>query len=299
MSVLTGRSASLTYPACNCALAQRAYNSLHGVRRGLFVFGLAPYGWGERVMKKFLVPSIVLSGFVVSSAMAADLPVRKAPSVAPAPVVYDWSGLYIGGHVGWGFAETDITDRTVLGASLAIPTQSFNGDGFLGGAQAGWNYQVGNFVLGAEVDYSFADIKGEVTTSIAATNAVVSRSSDVMWIATSTARLGYTWDRVMVYSKLGAAFAQFDYNNNISVGGASVFSGTASETRVGFTVGTGIEWALAGGWSAKAEYNYMDFGRRTVDFGVDAAGNPVNLDVDQRISTVKAGVNYRFAPLRY
>jgi outer membrane immunogenic protein len=250
-------------------------------------------------MKKFLVPSIVLSGFVVSSAMAADLPVRKAPSVAPAPVVYDWSGLYIGGHVGWGFAETDITDRTVLGTSLAIPTQSFNGDGFLGGVQAGWNYQVGNFVLGAEVDYSFADIKGDVTTSIAATNAVVSRSSDVMWIATSTARLGYTWDRVMIYSKLGAAFAQFDYNNNISVGGASVFSGTASETRVGFTVGTGIEWALAGGWTAKAEYNYMDFGRRTVDFGVDAAGNPVNLDVDQRISTVKAGVNYRFAPLRY
>jgi outer membrane immunogenic protein len=248
-------------------------------------------------MKKFLVPSIVLSAFVVSSAMAADLPIRKAPSVAPAPVVYNWSGLYIGGHIGYGYAETDITDRTVLGVQNLIPTQSFNSDGFLGGVQAGWNYQVGNFVLGAEADYSFADIKGDVTTTIGATD--VSRSSNVMWIATSTARLGYTWDRVMIYSKLGAAFAQFDYNNNISVGGASIFSASASETRVGFTVGTGIEWALAGGWSAKAEYNYMDFGRRTVDFGVDAAGNPVNLDVDQRISTVKAGVNYRFAPLRY
>jgi outer membrane immunogenic protein len=246
-------------------------------------------------MKKFLVPSIVLSAFVVGSAMAADLPIRKAPSLPPAPVVYDWSGIYIGGHVGWGFGETDITDRTVLGLNNLIPTQSFNSDGFLGGVQAGWNYQVGNFVLGAEADYSFADIKGDVTTTIGATD--VSRSSNVMWIATSTARLGYAWDRVMIYSKLGAAFAQFDYNNNISVGGASIFSTSASETRVGFTVGTGIEWAFAGGWSAKAEYNYMDFGRRTVDFGVDAAGNPVNLDVDQRISVVKAGVNYRFAPL--
>jgi outer membrane immunogenic protein len=247
-------------------------------------------------MKQFVVSSIVLSTFAVSSAIAADLP-RRPPQVAPPPVVvFDWSGLYIGGHIGYGYGETDITDRTVLGTSLLIPTQSFNSEGFLGGAQAGWNYQVGRFVLGAEADYSYADIKGDVTTTIAATD--VSRSSNVTWIATATARLGYAWDRVMVYSKLGAAFAQFDYDNNISQGGVSTFSATASETRVGFTVGTGIEWAFAGGWSAKAEYNYMDFGRRTVDFGAAADGTPVNLDVDQRIQVIKAGVNYRFGPMR-
>jgi outer membrane immunogenic protein len=249
-------------------------------------------------MKQFVVSSIVLSTFAVSSAIAADLPRRPPPTVAPPPVVvFDWSGIYIGGHIGYGYGETDITDRTVLGLNNLIPTQSFNSEGFLGGAQVGWNYQTGRFVLGAEADYSYADIKGDVTTTIAATD--VSRSSTTTWIATATARLGYAWDGVMVYSKLGAAFAQFDYDNNVLVGGVSNVSATASETRVGFTVGTGIEWAIAGGWSAKAEYNYMDFGRRTVDFGADAAGNPVNLDIDQRIQVIKAGVNYRFGPMRY
>ncbi len=116
-------------------------------------------------------------------------------------------------------------------------------------------------------------------------------SSNTPWIATATTRLGYTWDRFLVYGKVGAAFAQFDYNiNNL----------TASETRVGFTVGTGLEWAVAGNWSAKAEYNYLDFGRSSVNFD----GTAVSLDIDQRISVIKAGINYRFGvppgvPIRY
>lgn len=250
-------------------------------------------------MKKFLVPSIVLSTFAVSSAIAADLPraPQKAP-VAPPVIVYDWSGLYIGGHIGYGYAEADVTDRTILGGVTNLTsTQRIESEGFLGGVQAGWNYQIGRFVLGGEVDYSFADIKGDATATIAGVD--VSRSSDVAWIATSTARFGYAWDRVMVYSKLGAAFAQFDYTNSLVQGGVSVLNATASETRVGFTVGTGIEWMIAGGWSAKAEYNYMDFGRKSVDFGAAADGTPINVDIDQRIQVIKAGVNYRFGPMRY
>jgi outer membrane immunogenic protein len=249
-------------------------------------------------MKKFLVPSIVLSAFVVSSAMAADLPIRKAPP-APPPVVagFDWSGFYIGGHFGYGWGETDITDRTLLGSALLIPTQKLDSDGFLGGVQAGWNYQFGRFVLGTEVDFSWADVQGSLTSTIIDTNASVDRSSTATWIATATTRLGYAWDRVMVYSKLGAAWAQFDYDNNIfSIAGVPIYSSTASETRSGWTVGTGVEWAFAAGWSAKAEYNYMDFGRRTVDFA-SFQGTPVNLDVDQRISVIKAGVNYRFGAI--
>jgi outer membrane immunogenic protein len=248
-------------------------------------------------MKKFLVPGIVLSAFVVSSAMAADLPIRKAPPPPPVVAGFDWSGFYIGGHVGYGWGETDITDRTLLGSALLIPTQKFDSDGFLGGGQAGWNYQFGRFVLGTEVDFSFSDVQGNLTTTIIDTNASVDRSSKATWIATATTRLGYAWDRVMVYSKLGAAWAQFDYDNNISsIAGVPVYSSTASETRSGWTVGTGIEWAFAGAWSAKAEYNYMDFGRRTVDFA-SFQGTPVNLDVDQRISVIKAGVNYRFGAI--
>jgi outer membrane immunogenic protein len=220
------------------------------------------------MMKQFLVPSIVLSAFVVSSAMAADLPIRKGePAPPPAAAIFDWSGIYVGGHIGYGYADADI-------AGLAQPLR-LESEGFLGGAQGGWNYQTGRFVLGAELDFSFADINSNNS------NVTGNVSSSTPWLATATTRLGYTWDRFLVYGKVGAAFAQFDYNvNNL----------TASETLVGFTVGTGLEWAVSGNWSAKAEYNYLDFGRSAVNFD----NSNVSLDIDQRISVIKAGVNYRF-----
>jgi outer membrane immunogenic protein len=112
-------------------------------------------------------------------------------------------------------------------------------------------------------------------------------------MGTATTRLGYAWDRVLVYSKLGAAWAHYDYNDNLTLGGVSVYNSSASETRSGWTVGTGIEWAFLDNWSAKVEYDYIDFGRRTVDFA-SVGPIPVNLDVDQRISQVKVGLNYRF-----
>jgi outer membrane immunogenic protein len=233
------------------------------------------------MMKQFLVPSIVLSAFVVSSAMAADLPIRKGPAPPPAAAFFDWSGIYIGGHIGYGYAEADI-------AGLGTQVLRLESEGFLGGAQGGWNYQMGRFVLGAELDFSFADINSNNSN---VTNTLGNVSSNTPWIATATTRLGYTWDRFLVYGKVGAAFAQFDYNiDNL----------TASETRVGFTVGTGLEWAVSGNWSAKAEYNYLDFGRSSVNFD----GSTVSLDIDQRISVIKAGVNYRFGvppgvPIRY
>jgi outer membrane immunogenic protein len=149
-------------------------------------------------------------------------------------------------------------------------------------------------VLGTEVDFSWADVKGDQTSALLGGFASVSRTSKATWMGTATTRLGYAWDRVLVYSKIGAAWAHFDYNDNLSILGTSVYNSGASETRSGWTVGTGIEWAFLGNWSVKAEYDYIDFGRRTVDFAPVGGFIPVNLDVDQRISQVKVGLNYRF-----
>jgi outer membrane immunogenic protein len=226
---------------------------------------------GERMMRQFVVSTVVLSAFAASSAFAADLPIRNAPPVVKAPspmvAVVNWSGFYVGGHIGYGWAETEITDF-----ALQTATQKFNSEGFLGGVQAGWNDQFGRAVLGVELDFSFADIKGDRTAT--------SASSNTTWIATATTRLGYTWDCFMIYGKLGTAWAQFDYDN-ISQGGSS-------ETRTGWTIGAGIEWTLAGPWTAKAEYNYIDL------FAPLGGGVSSNLDIDQRISVVKVGLNYRF-----
>jgi outer membrane immunogenic protein len=244
-------------------------------------------------MKKSFVAGCVLSAFIGSSAMAADLAARPVYKAAPpAPLAFDWSGLYVGGHIGYGWGQTDVADHTLFG-NFFIPTQKFDTKGFLGGVQGGWNYQFGHFVLGSEVDFSWANVKGDETTSFGGV-ASITRSSKAKWMGTATTRLGYAWDRVLVYSKLGAAWAHFDYNDDFSISGiGSIYNSSASETRAGWTVGTGIEWAFLGNWSAKVEYDYIDFGRRTVDFA-SVGPIPVNLDVDQRISQVKVGLNYRF-----
>jgi outer membrane immunogenic protein len=246
-------------------------------------------------MKKILMATVAFSALVAAPAMAADLarPIYKA--APPVEVGYDWSGLYFGGHVGYGWGNTDITDHSFFGNNFFIPTQKFDTtNGFLGGVQGGWNYQFGHFVLGTEVDFSWADVKGDQTSALLGGFASVSRTSKATWMGTATTRLGYAWDRVLVYSKIGAAWAHFDYNDNLSILGTSVYNSGASETRSGWTVGTGIEWAFLGNWSVKAEYDYIDFGRRTVDFAPVGGFIPVNLDVDQRISQVKVGLNYRF-----
>jgi outer membrane immunogenic protein len=247
-------------------------------------------------MKKFLVPGIVLGALANSSALSADLPLRRVYKAPPAELVFNWSGFYVGGNVGYGWGEADIGARG-LSKNLQLPAERIDAGGFLGGVQAGWNHQIGGFVLGAEVDFSWSDINGDVTSTIVAgkDKGSASLSSSVTWIATATARVGYTWDRFLVYGKIGAAWAHFDYDHSDSVTirrVTTVHHANASETRSGWTIGTGIEWAFWGNWSAKAEYNYIDLGSRTVNF-TPVGGNP---DIEQRISVIKAGINYRFGP---
>jgi outer membrane immunogenic protein len=249
-------------------------------------------------MKKFLLTGVALSAFVAGPAVAADLPARATYKAPPqAELAFNWSGLYIGGHIGGGWGRTEITDHSLFGTILLIPTQRFDTSGFLGGVQAGWNYQVGRFVLGSEVDFSWSDVKGDQTSAFLGGIGSINRSSKADWMGTATVRLGYTpWDRVMIYSKVGAAWAHFDYTDTATILGTQVYSSTASETRSGWTVGSGFEWAFLPGWSVKAEYAYIDLGRRTVDFA-PIGPVPVALDVDQRISQVKVGLNYRLGCL--
>src|SRR5262249_2571956 len=138
-------------------------------------------------------------------------------------------------------------------------------------------------------------------------------SSRTDFIATATGRLGYAFGRLgegMVYAKGGAAWAHDKYQFNgqvltsacgvVTAGGCVLvnsfvtpFHFGASETRVGWTVGAGVEWAVWENWSVKLEYDYLDFGSRTVTFNDPLLG-PANISVSERISEVKLGVNYRF-----
>jgi len=208
-----------------------------------------------------------------TAASAADLGQRPVYKAQPPMVVaaYNWSGFYIGGHLGYGWSKTDVHDHLTGLSGSADPS------GFLGGGQIGFNWQTGAFVFGIEGDGSWTNADGSRTFS---NGAVVTMEHN--WYATLTGRVGYAVDNWLWYVKGGGAWSDADY----TVVGPAGGTGSRSGTRSGWTVGTGLEWALAPNWSAKIEYNYLDFGNE----GIGAT----NFDVDTRVHLVKLGLNYRF-----
>ena len=239
-------------------------------------------------MKKFWLASVASIAFVTSApANAADFPYR-APLVAPVPL-FTWTGCYIGGQVGYGWA------RKSVAAPEIAPGVSETGDivGPLGGGQVGCNYQFApNWVIGIEGDAAAADIKGDATSTVFGVTGTAHARTD--WIASATGRFGWAWDRWLLYAKGGAAWAGDKYSADIPVFPEHI---EASETRSGWTVGGGLEWAFWNNWSAKLEYDFYDFGTRTLTFSGTFAGVPElvpGVDIRQRVSVGKFGINYRF-----
>jgi len=273
-------------------------------------------------MKKISLASVTGVVLLASApAHAADLgrpPPYKAPPPVVAPVpIFSWNGCYIGGHIGWGWGRDTISIPNLAFsaqvppeqvAGLSIPSASADTHGFLGGGQVGCNYQfTPNLVIGIEGDGSAADIKGDLTRSVPFTipgdgTVVITGTAHgkTEWLASLTGRLGWAWDRVLIYAKGGVAWAGDKYSADIPLFSEHL---EASETRTGWTVGGGVEWAFWGNWSAKIEYDFYDFGTRFVTLvGTfvpigETALTPVTvpgIDIKERISAVKFGINYRF-----
>jgi outer membrane immunogenic protein len=242
---------------------------------------------------KTLAIAAGVSLVALGTGFAADLgarPVYKAPP-APAPM-FSWTGFYIGGHAGYGWGRNDFTD-TAGSVGAVGATYGNDTDGFLGGVQAGFDYQFApNWVLGIEGQVSWANIDG--STGYVPALFPTTFSNNVDWISSVTGRLGFTpGSNWLIYGKGGVAWADFD--QTVSTAAATV---TNSQTRTGWTAGAGIEYAFAPGWSAKVEYQYYDFGKDTYDFSpVGGAAGFGPFDVDSQIHTVKAGINWRFGGL--
>ena len=231
-------------------------------------------------------------------ALAADLPVKAMPLPQS---VYNWTGFYVGGHVGYGQGMKDWLTATF----------DYQVQGFLGGGQVGYNQQVGNLVFGIEADASWGNIKGDQTVSIGGALVGFTQtgvgSTTIDGLATLTGRLGLAQDRWLVYVKGGAAWAHERHNLATSltaVGGPPILTSNAngSEDRLGYVFGIGSEWAFWGNWSFKSEYNYVHLGTREVRligsetaFGVTTPFT-ADLDIQQSLHLAKFGVNYRFGP---
>jgi outer membrane immunogenic protein len=218
------------------------------------------------------------------SAHAADLPRARAPApvapVAYVPPVYNWSGIYVGGNLGAGFADSSWSDP-FTGAH-----NNFSKSGFIGGGQIGANVQFNALVLGIEGDFDWTGLKRSSQDSLG--NAI---NTNTQWTSTVTGRVGAAFDRLLVYGKGGVAFAHDKDSLTDIVGNTA----SASLTRTGWTAGAGLEYAFAPNWSAKIEYDYLGFGPDTVNLATTHfptfSANP-SLNVQE----VKAGINFKFGP---
>lgn len=243
-------------------------------------------------MKKLLLGTVALVALGATvPALAADLaarPYTKAPAYA-API-YNWTGFYIGGHIGGAFGGNN--NFSGLGGS--------NDGRFLGGVQVGADYQFApNWVLGVEGQYSWL---GNNNNSVAFTGTGLGYvyTNNQRALGSVTGRLGYTWGPAMLYAKGGYAFS--DNNETLLFGGVAQPFSFDSGHRDGYTVGAGLEYMFAPNWSAKVEYMYYNFGNSR--FVTPAALAPFgSFRTDDH--TVKVGLNYRFnlggpaAPARY
>lgn len=218
-------------------------------------------------MKKILLTTTALIALGIAPAAAADLAARPYTKAPVAIAINNWSGFYLGAM--GGYAQEN---------SSGIGTLS---GGFAGGT-AGYNWQMGNIVLGLEADAAWAD----VGATVGLFGGLASVSSNIRDMGTVRGRLGYAFDTVLIYGTGGYAWA--DNRITATALGASI---SDSHIHSGWTAGAGVEVMFAPKWSVKAEYLYRSFASETYFGGIAPPGiasGTLNLN------SVQVGVNYHF-----
>ncbi|MEN3929501.1 outer membrane protein [Microvirga sp. W0021] len=262
---------------------------------------------------KRVILSLLAATAMSGAAIAADLPSRRA---APAyiPPVFTWTGFYAGVNAGYAFngdnKMKDLNFNGYYADNFATTSKSDDGS-FTGGAQVGYNYQMGSFVIGAEADFNFIDLKRESTSNDYYAGSYgygyglaydeLRGQSKVEWFGTVRARVGFTpVDRLLVFVTGGLAYGSVKTTasyENYSTGYG--LYGSKRDTQVGWTVGAGAEYAITNNLTVKGEYAYVDLGdkRRTWTdgyYGYNSYGNVLSTKTSTDFHVVRAGLNYKF-----
>jgi outer membrane immunogenic protein len=261
-----------------------------------------------------IVGVALLAGTTLASAADLRRAPLKAPPIAAAPV-WSWTGFYIGAHAGYGFGSDDSVDTTgqapvnianVLGGARPASV-NLDRDGFVGGGQIGYNWQFApNWLLGIEADISYTDIRettNVVTLPLAGAGTLNnSFSSRLDYLGTVRGRIGYVFDRTLVYATGGLAYG--DVRNSVNFFGTAgqlQFTGSTSGIETGYAVGGGIEHAFLPNWTVKGEYLYYDLGRDTVNVAVipgsGGGGTGYNSTFKNDGHIARIGVNYKFGAM--
>jgi outer membrane immunogenic protein len=233
-------------------------------------------------------------------AHAADIAVPGRsyyPTTPLPPAIYDWTGIYVGGHIGGGMLVDSVSQNGASAFNLAT-TGNLRPAGVIGGAQVGANYEFAPWVLGVEGSFTDSAIQGNTRIACSAcaigpAPTVITQerfTSQAQWFAALTGRAGYAANDWLFYAKGGGAWMRVRYTEDLlSGGGVTAATQNLNDNRTGFTVGAGIEFGLVENISAKVEYDFYDFGSKNYNF---TAITPVAVKSD--VHTLTVGLNYKF-----
>jgi outer membrane immunogenic protein len=251
-----------------------------------------------------LAASIAFLTMCLATAHAADIAV-PAPSYYPKlpPAIYDWTGIYLGGHIGGGMLVDSVSQNGVsTGGFNLANTGNLRPAGVIGGAQVGANYEFAPWVVGLEGSWTDSAINGNTLIGCTGTCAIGTAiaqerfTSQAQWFAALTGRFGYAANDWLFYAKAGGAWINVRYTEDLLTAGApnvppgaTAATQVFTDTRTGFTVGAGIEFGLVENLSAKIEYDFYDFGSKNYNFN---ALTPVS--VGSNLHALTVGLNYRF-----
>ncbi len=246
-------------------------------------------------MKNSMFSLVAIGALVAGPALAADLrmPV-KAPPAQVEPVL-SWTGFYIGANAGVDWFNKDwsipLTPINIAGGCPGCPKPAGGhaASSLLAGGQVGFNYQIDKFVIGAEAQADWTQLEAS-NVDVSAT--FITDHSKTDSLGTIAARGGVAWGPALLFVKGGGAWAHDKFWTSTAT---IPIAQSLSETRWGWMIGGGIEYAFWNNWSVKIEYDHLDLGSRRETLAPVAAGVlPFEYDVKQTIDLVQVGVNYRF-----
>jgi len=231
---------------------------------------------------------------LAAPANAADMaarPYTKAPMVAPA-AIYNWTGFYAGVQGGGGWGRSDETYFFAPNTAIFAGTQKYDTSGGFVGGVFGYNWQQGPVVFGIEGDYHWADISGRsAIVNVGPVNLGDTYFTKIRGFGDIKGRLGYSTGPALFFVSGGAAVGDIQHRYDAAGNGGAANTFVQNDWRWGWTVGAGAEYMFAPSWSAKVEYNYIDFGKSTIQYGPAPTNRSEWTDT---VHTIKAGVNYHF-----
>lgn len=254
-------------------------------------------------MLRFVRFSVLACALAAAPALGADLPSRAPPPVAPfiAPIpAFSWTGAYVGGNIGGGFLADDVVGiHYNPGKVFAGNFGKLQPSGLMGGAQAGYNYQWGHVVVGAEADFQGSQIQDTASASLAPyAIGTLNSKSTVDYFGTARVRLGYAFDRTLLYATGGYSYTDVRYD--VTGRSTTGFSAALHDRSIhsGDALGAGIEFAFTDHLTAKLEFQHIGASSKTASTrilrGTAATRYSIYTVESPEFQTARLGINYKF-----